>query len=426
MLLEVKIENFYSIKEQVVFSMLAGPDTTMNYNLYSPENYKSTRILKSAVFYGANAAGKTNVLRGLKFIERIILENNTRQDGDEINVIPFRMDEKYKDMPSKFDIIFIHQGIKYAYGFTIDRKKVHSEYLYNYPKGRQATLFERTDTNRFKFTKDKEEQEALSRRTLSNRLYLASATEWNYKPIAKAFEWFKRNLKINIFGSLRNWVNYTASVIHQNSDMKEAVRCLLAEADISIQDYLTEERDIRETDMYKVLPSTLQKTISSDLSDKKVISVRTSHRTQNENGQFHDEIFDLDDESAGTIKIFELAAPLLEVLENGHVLVIDELDIQLHPLLVENIVKKFHDPNQNTGNAQLIFTTHNTNLLTQTIFRRDQIWFVEKNQASGATDIYSLLDLKVRKDENIEKGYLAGRYGAVPFIGEEQICKWPK
>lgn len=413
MLLEVKIENFCSIKEQVVFSMLAGPDTTMNYNFYSPENYSNTKILKSAVFYGANAAGKTNLLRGLKFIERTILENNTRQDGDEINVIPFRLDDKYKNMPSKFDIIFIHQGIKYAYGFALDRKKVHTEYLYYYPKGRQATLFERTDTNNFKFTKDREEQETLSRRTLSNRLYLAGATEWNYKPIAKAFEWFKRNLKINVSGNLRNWVNYTATAIHQNPEMKESVRTLLAEADLSIQDYLTEERDVA-------------KSLSADLNDKKVISVRTAHRTQDAKGQIYDEIFDLDDESAGTVKMFELAAPLLEVLQHGHVLVIDELDIQLHPLLVENIVKKFHDPKQNTGNSQLIFTTHNTNLLTQTIFRRDQIWFVEKSPVTGATDIYSLLELRVRKDENIEKGYLAGRYGAVPFIGEEPIDKWQK
>ena len=405
MILEIRVENFYSIKEQVLFSMLAGPDTSLSYNFCSLENYKQTHVLKSAVFYGANAAGKTNVLRALQFVQRIILDNNTRQAGDEINVMPFRLDENYKNMPSQFDMIFIHEGIKYAYGFAIDRKKVHSEYLYYSPKGRQATIFERTDTDKFKFTRDKDEQEALSKRTLSNRLYLANATEWNYKPIAKAFEWFKKYLRTNISGRLSSWGNYTASIVHQDTAMKDAVRCLLTEADLSIQDYSTEERE---------------------LNNAKMINVRTFHRTTNAAGETHDEIFDLDDESAGTVKMFELAAPLLEVLKSGSVLVIDELDIRLHPLLVESIVKKFHDPNQNTGNAQLIFTTHNTNLLTQTLFRRDQIWFVEKDPETGATDIYSLLNIGVRKDENIEKGYLAGRYGAVPFIGEEQICQWPK
>jgi len=270
MLLEVRVENFYSIKEQVVFSMLASSDTSLDYNLCNLENYKTTQVLKSAVFYGANAAGKTNVLRVLQFVQRTILENNTRQDGDPINVIPFKLDEKYKRMPSKFDLIFVHEGIKYAYGFAIDRKKVYSEYLYHYPKGRQATIFERMDTDSFKFTKDKDEQEALSRRTLSNRLYLASATEWNYKPIAKAFEWFKRYLRTDISGRLSNWGNYTAAMVHQDSAIKAAVRCLLTEADLSIQDYLTEERDIRETDMYKLLPKPLKSSIQTDLSNTTV------------------------------------------------------------------------------------------------------------------------------------------------------------
>ncbi|MEL7632764.1 ATP-binding protein [Sporomusa sphaeroides] len=428
MLIEFKVENFYSIKEPIVFSMVAGPDNVLDYNVITHNKYKKNKILKSAVIYGANASGKTNVIRALNVMEKIILENNNRQKGDRIKVIPFKLDEVYKNKPTKFDIIFIHDDTKYAYGFVIDQEKVHSEYLYFYPNGRQSTIFERITTNQYKFTKDKEEQEVLSKRTISNRLYLGNATEWNYEPCAKAFEWFKEMLRTNISGEMSNWADYTASLAHQNKTQKEAIKCLLSEADLNIQDYITEEKDLDEDPIFNNLTDKLKETIKSeiDLSDFKLISVKTTHTARKMDGTLYEEMFNMSEESSGTQKIFQLSGPLLDVLAHGYILIIDELDIRLHPLLVENIVKKFHDPKQNPKNAQLIFTTHNTNLLTQTLFRRDQIWFTEKDTESSSTNLYSLLDLGVRKDENLEKGYLAGRYGAIPFIGEESICRWPE
>jgi len=428
MLVEFKVENFNSIKEQVVFSMVAGADNALDYNVITHKKYKKNKILKSAVIYGANASGKTNIIRALSFMEKIILENNNRQKGDKIKVVPFKLDEEYKNRPSKFDIIFIHEDIKYAYGFVVDQEKVHSEYLYFYPNGRQSTIFERITTDRFKFTRDKEEQEALSKRTISNRLYLGNATEWNYEPCAKAFEWFKKMLRTNVSGNMSSWANYTASQAHISKTKKEAIKCLLNEADLNIKDYITEEKNIDDDPFFNRLTDKLKETIRSemDLSEVKLISVKTTHTARKLDGTLYEEIFNMNEESSGTQKIFDLSGPLLDVLAHGYILIIDELDIRLHPLLVENIVKKFHDRKQNPKNAQLIFTTHNTNLLTQTLFRRDQIWFTEKDPEVSSTNLYSLLDLGVRKDENIEKGYLAGRYGAIPFIGEGLVGKWPE
>jgi len=227
---------------------------------------------------------------------------------------------------------------------------------------------------------------------------------------------------------LSYWTNYTASQVHKNKERKEAIKCLLNEADLNIKDFLTEEQDIQQSSMFRLFTDKMKETLNSELnlSEMKMINVQTTHSAKRRDGTIYEEIFKLEDESSGTQKMFELSGPLLDVLAHGYVLIIDELDIRLHPLLVENIVKKFHDPKQNPNNAQLILTTHNTNLLTQTLFRRDQIWFTEKDPELASTSLYSTLDLGVRKDENIEKGYLAGRYGAVPFIGEEAICRWPE
>lgn len=427
MLIEFKVKNFLSFRDEVVFSMVAGPDKSLDYNVASLPNSK-TKLLKSAAIYGANAAGKSNLLRAIEFMKRLVINNHRRQDGDKIKVTPFRLDEETKKELSQFSILFIHENVKYAYGFTVDQNKVYEEYLYYYPNGRQATIFERTATTQYKFTKDKEEQETLSRRTLDNRLYLGSATEWNYKPVSKVFEWFKKSLTITFNDEIEGLNKHSAFLAHRDSNLKEAIRCLLTEADLSISDYSTTEANIKDLGNYQ----SISKLFSEDFTQKinlnvlTTINVETKHIAKKNDGTLYEEVFELDEESSGTQKIFELAGPLLETLANGHVFIIDEMDIKLHPLLVENLIKKFHDPAQNPKNAQLIFSTHNTNLLTQTLLRRDQIWFAEKDPDLGSTSIYSLLELGIRKDENIEKGYLAGRYGAVPFIGAESNCIWPK
>lgn len=425
MLIEFKVKNFLSFRDEVVFSMVAGPDKSLDYNVASLPNSK-TKLLKSATIYGANAAGKSNLLRAIEFMARLILTNHIRQEGDPIKVTPFKLDAISKSEPSQFSILFIYEDTKYAYGFTIDQSKVHDEYLYHYPNGRQATIFERTATNQFKFTKDKEEQETLSKRTLDNRLYLGSATEWNYKPVSKAFEWFKKALTINLNEQISFPDSNSAILAHTDSKMKEAIRCLLTEADLSISDYSTKETYAKESFFWNYAIRNLKISTDSNISTPSIIKIQTKHSAKRKDGTLYEEVFEFDEESSGTQKIFELAGPLLEVLANGHILIIDEMDIKLHPLLVENLIKKFHDPIQNPKNAQLIFSTHNTNLLTQTLLRRDQIWFAEKDPDLGSTSIYSLLELGIRKDENIEKGYLAGRYGAVPFIGAESNCVWPK
>nr|WP_256999942.1 AAA family ATPase [Candidatus Methanoperedens nitroreducens] len=317
------------------------------------------------------------------------------------------------------------------------------EYLYHYPKGRRALLFRRENTTDYKFTIDENEQEFLSKRTLENVLYLSSSTQLNYKKTSEAFDWFKDNLKVITTADLITSTKFTIELLNKDNNLKEYVLKALIEADLGIDNFSASLEKVSADDgtidssKSNILAAVFRQLASEDkdgsnifISDGKgnlmKLDVRTIHTVFKGKGNELKVPFRFDEESDGTQKMFALIGSWIDALSNGHTIVVDELDTKLHHLLNVFLIKLFHDPTQNKNNAQLIFTTHNTNLLDLDLFRRDQIWFTEKNPNTGSTDLYSLLEFSPRKDKNIQKGYLAGRYGAIPFINDERIFVEPK
>ncbi|MBW9154519.1 ATP/GTP-binding protein [Clostridium estertheticum] len=417
MLMEFSVENFLSIKDRVTLSMVASKDTSHKKNLIKNAD-KGINILNTAVIYGANASGKTTVLRGIGFLANFLNTSHEMQNGKKISVKPFRLDRACLDKPSSFEIIFKTEGIKYVYGFSVTKDKVIEEYLYYYPKGRQSIIFERENTDQYKFTNDIEIQTQIKNKFHSpNKLFLSTASLWEYKPAQIPFEWIDNNLQIII--SHERLEEITADMMKENEIINKKVKYLIKTVVKDIEDITFTEIELNKKDnpLLKYLSEGAKSKLLST-NDNKLLSVNTAHKINNSQELVE---FDLGEESDGTRKLFGILGPWVTVLEQGHTLIVDELDIRLHPHLTRFLVELFQNPDTNKKNAQLIFSTHDTNLLDQDLFRRDQIWFTEKKE-DNSTDLYSLDDFTVRKDAAIEKGYLQGKYGAIPNMKGD--CLW--
>jgi uncharacterized protein len=404
MLIEFSVENYRSIKDRVTLSMVASDEEQLSGNLIAIEGETGQKLLKTAVLYGANASGKTNVLKAFEFMVDFVVNSHRIQKGDEIETVPFLLDEEMSEEPSVFVVMFYHEGMKYAYGFTCDRKRVYEEYLYAFLNGEQKMIFERFDTDVFEFEEDEQEQEALSKRTLENRLYLSTATQFNYERTAKAFEWFKSEVEMWVDLEQLLDEEITAQMILKDKDFGEVVTHFLANADTGICGIEVFMKP-RRAGQNSFRPFLIKK-----------FRVYVDHKLQLPNGEERIVTFPLEEESRGTQRMFEMLGPWIQALRKGKLLVIDELENSLHPLLMEQLVKLFHSTAHNKNGAQLLFTTHNTNLIDETIYRRDQIWLTDKAPSTGSTNLYSLLRFKRVPDQDLEKGYLAGRFGAVPFF----------
>lgn len=420
MLLEFTVRNFLSIKDEITLSMIASKDDSLINNTFIYENEKSKkRALKAAVLYGANASGKSNILKAMKFVSNFINKSHEMQQGMSIPRIPFKLDTEFSKEPSEFKIVFVTEGIKYTYMFSVIENEVIDEYLYYYPNGRQSTIFER-NTDNYKFTIDIERQTELKNKFHSpNKLFLSTESLWEYEKAKLPFKWLSKNL--NVFIDHEHLEAYTGGKMIENKIIENKIIEYMHYADMDIEDVdvkILKKEDIVNSDMFKVLSENSKIKISK-LLDKDIggiLDIKTIHKGIDKNGNTVNVPFDLEDESEGTQKYFGILGTFFETLENGSTLIIDELDIRLHTLLVLKLVQLFLNPEINKKNAQLIFTTHDTNLLDSDMLRRDQIWFVEKKQ-DKSTDLYSLYDFGgVRKSDKIEKGYLQGKYGAIPYF----------
>lgn len=411
MLIEFNIENFRSIKNKVTFSMVATKDKKLDGNLIK-SSLNSDSLLKTAVIYGANASGKTNVLLALNFLKALVMNSHNHQKGQGIKFTPFKLDKKYLSKPTKMSVVFIKDKIKYNYNVSFNKEKVLDESLYHYPNNKKATIFQRINTNEYKFTANEKEQKLISERTLPNTLYLSKATQENFKKTAQAFDWFRDTLQVITATDHPGLADFTVNLLKENDESKKYILKALLEADVGIDDISTISKKVSTKEL-KNIPPELAKMIFGDKQEVDAYQIQTLHKGV---------VFDFqDEESEGTRRIFSLIGPWIDSLRKGRTLLVDELDTKLHHLLNLFLIGLFHDPTQNKKNAQLVFTTHNTNLLDQDIFRRDQIWFTEKNAETGSSDLYSLTEYSPRNDKDIEKGYLAGKYGALPFIKENRI-----
>lgn len=387
-----------------------------NYFSVDAAGVQNTQLLRSAAIYGANASGKSNIVKAIREMNWFVL-NSAKALGPEelIDAEPFLFDSVSKNEPSEFYVDFVSRNVRYQYGFTLTKERVLEEWLFAYPNGRAQTWFERTydhESGTYVYSRDTNlagKKSVWKETTRDNALFLSTAIMLNSKQLKPVYDWFDTTLKGVGFNGIDP--TYTASVIVEH-DMKDEVLEFLKKADLGIEDLEAETKDFDYSSLPAEIPDDIKKIMMEKLGDVKHIDIKTGHKDDAGNIEY----IDLSSESDGTQRIFALAAPIMDVLKNGYVLVIDELHNSLHPNLVKHLVSLFNNPEKNKKNAQLIFTTHETSILSQDIFRRDQIWFCEKNEDSS-THLYSLSEFKVRKGvENIERNYLSGKYGALPFV----------
>lgn len=419
MLIEFNVENYLCFKDRVTLSMVASSITENEENTFESPAFTG-KLLKSCVIYGANAGGKSNLLKAMGFMGKyIIYSSKESQATEEIPVTPFKLSEETYNKPSVFEMSFICGETRYRYGFELDREKVHSEWLYYVPKSKETKLFIR-DGNHVDFNKTRfREGKGLDEKTRKNALFLSVCAQFNGEISQRIIKWFS---SFNVISGL--FVEQLAPVtfrLMENEKYENEVAEFIKIADLGIEDIHTELKEINTKKflfLKPILKNFAKKAGNIEIgSELKVPEVYFHHKKYNkDNSYLSMEKFNLFVESEGTQKLFHLSGPILDTIFKGMILAIDELDTSLHPVIVQEIIRLFNSY-ENKRNAQLIFNTHNTTLLSKKLFRRDQVWFVEKDMY-GSSDLYSLAEYKVRKDASFEKDYINGKYGAIPFVGD--------
>ena len=396
MLIQFSVENYRSFKEKAFFSMLASKDRELPEAV--AEIGEKDRYLKTCTVYGANASGKSNLLNAFWFMVSYVLTSHEKQLNLPTGRVPFKFDKETIEHPSSFEVIFICNQVKYAYGFSITDKEVTEEYLYHYPHGRKALIFERSNTTRYRFTTDVELQSALRDRNSPNKLYLSTAANWNYEKVVPIFNWFSSCLFLNqnTYG-LAYGVNAESL---QDDEYRNKIANMLRAADFGICGLNYQKGNV---------------SFGGALAGV-YDNIEAVHQVIDGNGATQSYALNMIEESNGTNAYLDLIGLVYKTLETGGIFVADEIDAHLHPLLTEQIIALFHSEKSNPQNAQLVFTTHNTNLLDLDILRRDQIWFTEKDENTSASIVFSLDDYSIRKDAKVEKNYLLGRFGAIPVF----------
>ena len=426
MLIQFRVRNYKCFRDEQVLSLVASSDKSLPENvIFSPAGTK-LNLLRSAVIYGANASGKTSLLDALGFVWMFVRQS-AEKPGDIIPVLPFLLDGATLEQPSEFELAFIHKGIRYQYGFAATQQRVWAESLYYWPKNRHATLYERlwnpeTEMEEFYFGPSlKGQNERIRQLTRPDALFLSVAAAFNHPRLSGIYDWFRNQLR----GVQMPWFQRRPVEVEPDDGQHERYRKLLRLADLGIDDYAVElTAEEQEMDKSGKAERVDQATKGTP---KRHIRINMLHRT----ADMGLVALPLALESNGTDNLFRLGEPLFEVLDQGSILFVDELDASLHPLLVRALIELFHNSDSNPHNAQLIFNTHDTTLLDQSLFRRDQIWFAEK-KTDGAAGLYPLSNYSPRTDESISRGYMLGRYGAIPFIDgssllhSEEYCNEPE
>lgn len=419
MLIDFSVTNFRSIRERQTLSMVASAyfkelEALNTFDAGTGE--KAPRLLRSAVLYGPNASGKSTLIQALKFMRDQVLDSQKEsQAGDEIGTVPFKLSSDSRDADSEFEIAFVELGVRYEYGFRCNHQRFTEEWLYAYPQGRAQKWFHRVfdveagkDVYKFSsfFEGDRKRQDWKAQ-TRSNALFFSTAIQLNNAQLMPAYEWFKKRLRV-VTLSKGLMSNYSMTRCRDEGDKAKIIAFMNA-ADLSIADISLKTAVFSPEALPKNLPAQVKEEFSRQMNGKELTTVRFVHRDIDTDAPVE---FLEEEESDGTRALFAFAGPWLDVTENERVLVVDELDTSLHPLLVHHLVKLLH--HQGTK-AQLIFTTHDTTLLSQKLLRRDQVWFMEKD-AAHATQLYPLSQFSTRENEAVERGYLNGRYGGIPFL----------
>lgn len=380
MVLEIALTNFFSINEKITLDLQAANIQTKEARALAENTFSvgGERLLKTVAIYGANASGKSNIIKGVKAAVDMILDSHNYNEGDNFGFKPFKFGGN--DAPSEFYIRFIVNEIEHEYSFSCTREEIITESLYYYPKGRKALIFSR-DERKSGGKKEKYEFTTVIRRpmdvasnTSRKTLFLSRASQMDRDKAKEIYRWFNEQLVFSYRG------NTSAVTDRFLGDNKNAVLRVLKAADSDIVEFSYKDGELT-----------------------------TFHR--------RNPLLPFDfntEESEGTKILFRIMLTVMDVVRNNKTMFLDEVETSLHTRLVEYLINLFH----NSRSAQLIFTTHNTHLLDMTRFRKDQIFFVNKRD-DGSSDLYSLFDYKdFREKMDLEKAYLQGRFDAVPYVNE--------
>lgn len=423
MILEFRIKNFRSIRDEQIFSMVSEARVKeLADNTFKADS--KIDVLKSSIIYGRNGSGKSNLLLAFQALIFMVSQSGDFKVGKPIPPYePFKLDPDCKNEPTEMAIDFItRNNVRYLYSFSYNREEILSERLYFYPRSQPAKLFERDKgviTYGEYFTGKKKQFEEL---LLENQLYLSKAGKSRITSLHEAYAFLTESIYTSTFHDTAYdnvLINIFTNRIGREEipNFKENISKLLRVADTGIKSLDAKELSIDE----KKLPEYM-----TDLEKKKIVEkhkyrIKTRH-SYFEGGKESGEVeFDLMDESAGTIKLLAIGGLVLEALNDGQTLIIDELDKSLHPKLTELVIRMFHNSRTNPKNAQLIFATHDVSLLDNSMFRRDQVWIAEKEN-DGNSIFYSLSDISgVRKDTPFDKWYMSGRFRGIPLINELEL-----
>jgi uncharacterized protein len=437
-LIRFRVRNFRSLKEEQELSLVASTSLKDTAKAVTHIEGLNLGLLRVAAIYGANASGKTNVIKALQYMAGAV-QNSQRIWSPEgaIPREPFLLDPQSKGDPSAFEVDLLLQGVRFNYGFTLNDSEVLREWLNAYLTGKKPikrqVWFER-EGKTFTFGKKLAgDNRAIARLTRPNSLFLSAAAQNGHEALLPLYKWFAERFE-HVPRERALFARETAQMCKEEGIKSRVLQSLQA-ADIGVVGL-----EVREEDFFPLFPDRVSETdrlserdraalagmekALRELRDRvKEVSGRSDPLEKRQvlslihKGPKHSQVpLGPESESDGTIALFGLLGPIVRAIEFGGTLCVDELDASLHPLLALEVVRLFNDPKLNPQGAQIIFTTHDTNILDQASLRRDQIWFTEKD-AEGGTHLYPLTDFKPRKNENLERGYLQGRYGAVPFVG---------
>lgn len=414
MLLRFSVTNHLSIKDEQELLLTASPLKDNEAALIDCPAAGGGRMLPAVVIYGANASGKSNFIEALRFMQTAVLASHSQgEPGSRIPRKPFALDPDNADTPSVFDADFVFEGVRYRYGFEATDKAFVAEWLYAFPHGKQLKLFERGDQS-FSFGRElKGRKQIISELTRPNSLFISAAAQNDHDQLSKIAKFF-RSMSIDTTISVG-----PMTVSSELSEEKVDGRVIefLARIGTGVTGYRIKKDEVSQEQLAireklnSALESVFEGFSKARLAVEKVdSSIQLSH----EGTDGKDLFFDIDSESAGTRRLLIMLGKAFHALDNGAPYVMDELDASLHTQACEAILALFSSPETNPHGAQLIATTHDTNLLRSPLLRRDQVWFTEKND-EGATRVYPLTDIRTRKGDNIARGYLQGRYGAAPI-----------
>ena len=422
MLLRIGVENHLSICERQELLLAASSLKDRDDGLIPCDAVDSRKLVPAAIIYGANASGKTNFVNAVHSMRSMVLWSHSRgEPGGRLPRHEFRLDPGWSEKPSCFDIDFVIDGIRYHYGFEAIDEAFASEWLYEIPKSHRRRMFER-DGMEFEFGRSlKGQNSSIARLTRSNSLFLSAAAQNGHPQLSRLYEYFRGTT----FVSSGSVPGIEASMEFTKAGMDARVIDFLKSINTGVVDYRLNEQEIpaearefrREIQAVRGKMSE-GRTKSGQEDEGDYAAMELAHRGKG-GRKVH---LNPDLESAGTRRLLVVLSQAFKAIDAGLPMFIDELDASLHTYASEAVVRLFCSPKINRNGAQLVATTHDTNLMGSETLRRDQLWFTEKN-TEGATEIYPLTDIRTRKEDNVELGYLQGRYGAVPT--EDPVAKVP-